>query len=256
MATPLISLKATNLIVRFEVSSHSEYDAKYQRPTWPGGESGVTVGIGYDLGYCDLDKLHEDFHGRISDTMLRVMQRCLGITGAQAQITLPSVRNLILIPWDVAYAVFCERDIPVWTARVCAALPHADKLPSDCLGALVSLAYNRGASFDEEGDRRAEMRAIKAHMASGNLAAIPGDIRAMKRLWPDVAGLRDRRDKEADLFASGLSARSAPPVSPPDAPKAIPRSPPDVPPVPQSERRSPWLSVFAKAFLILFTKGK
>jgi hypothetical protein len=203
-------------------SSRTAYDRDYQRPTWPGGASGVTVGIGYDLGYCTHDKLHADFDGRVSATMVRVMQRCLGVTGQAAKELLPTVRNYILIPWDVALAVFADRDVPEWTERVCKALPGADKLPPDCLGALVSIAYNRGTSFDKADDRYREMRDIKYQMMAGNLARIPDDIRSMKRLWPDMKGLRDRRDAEAKLFADGLACVAPKTVAPPDQSKVIP----------------------------------
>jgi hypothetical protein len=236
----LISQRAFDLIVACEVTGRAAYEKRYQRPTWPGGRSGITVGIGYDLGYCTLDKLHADFDGRISDTMIRVMTRCLGVTGAQAQATLPSVVNLVLIPWDVALAVFSDRDIPEWTERVCAVLPGAKDLPADCLGALVSLAYNRGAGgFTSKDDRFREMAAIRWHMTAGELGKIPGEFRAMKRLWPDMKGLRDRRDQEASLFAEGLIQRMPKTIAPPDAPKTVPHMPPDAPPVEPAPQPAP-----------------
>jgi GH24 family phage-related lysozyme (muramidase) len=84
------------------------------------------------------------------------------------------------------------------------ALPNTGKLSADSLGALVSLAYNRGASFDSEGTRYQEMRAIKADMAAKKYQDVPKQIRNMKRLWPNVKGLRVRRDLEAQLFQDGL----------------------------------------------------
>src|SRR5258708_33323102 len=46
-----ISDRAIQLIIAFEVTSEAVYNRLYQRPTWPKGKSGVTIGIGYDLGY-------------------------------------------------------------------------------------------------------------------------------------------------------------------------------------------------------------
>jgi hypothetical protein len=45
------SQAAIDLIVMEEVSSQAAYTKLYQGPTWPGGASGVTIGIGYDGGY-------------------------------------------------------------------------------------------------------------------------------------------------------------------------------------------------------------
>jgi hypothetical protein len=53
------------------------------------------------------------------------------------------------------------------------------------------------------------MRIIRDHMASGQFDRIPDEFRSMKRLWPNMVGLRNRRDHEADLFEKGLTAKRA-----------------------------------------------
>jgi GH24 family phage-related lysozyme (muramidase) len=72
---------------------------------------------------------------------------------------------------------------------------------------LVSLVYNRGTAMADSprkpGDRK-EMREIRDAVAAGRLASIPAALRAMKRLWPEGSGLRDRREREAKLFEEGL----------------------------------------------------
>ena len=44
--------EAVRLILLYEVTNESHYEAHCQRPVWPGGQSGATMGIGYDLGYA------------------------------------------------------------------------------------------------------------------------------------------------------------------------------------------------------------
>jgi GH24 family phage-related lysozyme (muramidase) len=112
----------------------------------------------------------------------------------------------VTVPWTPAITVHRSKVIPKWITLVQKYLSNTDKLDGDCLGALVSLTYNRGASFDQDGDRFTEMRNIRADMASQNFADIPGQIRSMKRLWPTVRGLQIRRDSEAALFEAGLAA--------------------------------------------------
>ena len=90
------------------------------------------------------------------------------------------------------------------SAKVKKALPNTDKLSEDSFGALVSLAYNRGASFSKDGDRYKEMREIKENMANETFDQIPDCFREMKRLWPNMRGLVDRREAEAKLFEAGL----------------------------------------------------
>lgn len=223
----MISQHSIDLIVSCEVSSRATYERNYRHPEWPGGRSGVTVAIGYDLGYASLAKLHADWDGKLAPEMIRVMERCLGVTGEAARQLLPSVRSQIDVPWDVAMAVFLDRDVPEWTNKVIRSIPAAAQLPPDSLGALVSLAYNRGASFDNTGDRYREMRAIKQHTMAMDAKSDPAEFRSMKRLWPGVHGLLARRDAEARLFEQGLRAPSLAPEK-----HAAPETPPPLPPAP------------------------
>jgi GH24 family phage-related lysozyme (muramidase) len=78
-------------------------------------------------------------------------------------------------------------------------------LSPDCLGALVSLTYNRGPSFGNPGDRYIEMRNIKKLVETKRFADIPAEFRKMKRLWPGTSGLQIRREREAVLFEHGLA---------------------------------------------------
>jgi peptidoglycan hydrolase-like protein with peptidoglycan-binding domain len=202
-----ISDEAFDLIVSEEVTSKAHYESKLKRTEWPGEASGVTVGIGYDLGQTDHAKIEKDWRGRVSDPMLSAMLSASGVTGPAANSLASTLKSSIEIPWDVALAVHRECVVPRWEGVVEKALPNTDKLPPDCFGALVSLTFNRGPSFSNNGDRYREMRAIKAHMAAGAFDKIPGEFRAMKRIWQGkgLDGLLRRRDAEADLFQRGLS---------------------------------------------------
>ena len=205
--TMRISDEAFDLIVSEEVTSKAHYESKLKRTEWPGEASGVTVGIGYDLGQTDHAKIEKDWRGRVSDPMLSAMLSASGVTGPAANSLASTLKSSIEIPWDVALAVHRECVVPRWEGVVEKALPNTDKLPPDCFGALVSLTFNRGPSFSNNGDRYREMRAIKAHMAAGAFDKIPGEFRAMKRIWQGkgLDGLLRRRDAEADLFQRGLS---------------------------------------------------
>ena len=208
----MISQRALDLVVASEVGSRKQYETKYQKPEWPGGASGITVGIGYDLGYCNVVKLHADFDGLLPTPMIKTMERCLGVRGDAARNLLLSVRGIISVPWDVAIKVFMERDVPQYLNEIKAHIPGVDALSPDCQGVLFSLAYNRGASFDNQGSRYLEMRMIKAHIVSGNLPAVAQDIKNMKRLWvgQGLDGLLARRDAEAKIWLEGLSSPAVP----------------------------------------------
>lgn len=199
-----ISDEAFDLIVECEVTSRQVYDKKYRAPEWPGLSSGITIGIGYDVGYATDAQLAADWGGVVDEAILKALRPALGVTGTRAHEMLPAVRQRVDIPWEAALQVHRTKVVPRWVATVERALPNTNRLPPDCLGALVSLTYNRGASFAKSGDRYTEMRAIKDCMARGDFASIPGHIRAMSRLWPNAAGLRRRREREAALFEKGI----------------------------------------------------
>ena len=200
------SKKAIDLIVESEVTSKGYYEKHYRKPEWPGGASGVTIAVGYDLGFANEAKLRNDWTGKIDDDMIDALIKYAGLTGEKAHAKLAEAREEIDIPWEAAYDVFENIDMPDWSAKVKKALPNTDKLSEDSFGALVSLAYNRGASFSKDGDRYKEMREIKENMENETFDQIPDCFREMKRLWPNVRGLQDRRDAEAKLFEKGLNS--------------------------------------------------
>jgi len=210
-----ISQAANDLIITCEVGSRAQYEKKYRRPEWPGGRSGVTVGIGYDLGFATAAKVKADWGNLISGSMVDAMLTCVGISGGSAQAQTAAVRSRIDVSWENAIHVYQHTDIPEWVARVCHAVPGADKLPPDCLGALTSIGYNRGtggftapATRDTTGRYR-ELRVIRSHVIDGDLHMVAEDIRSMKRLWPGAneRGLPLRREKEAKLWEQGLLAK-------------------------------------------------
>jgi len=204
-----ISDNALNAIVTFEVSGEQAYNRLYQRPLWPGGQSGVTIGIGYDLGYASEDEFQADWNGALDQAALDRLKTVLGKAGgpslndAAMKALAQSVQD-VATPFAAANSVFRERSIPLYVALTEHSLQNTSALGQNSLGALVSLVYNRGASFGRPDDRYAEMRSIAQHMQEQAFARIPDDLRAMKRLWPDAPGLQKRRDLEADLFAMDL----------------------------------------------------
>jgi lysozyme len=198
------SQAAVDLIVMEEVTSKNLYNLKYQHPEWPGGMSGVTIGIGYDVGFSTPTIIQADWGDKLPVAMVAALEAVAGIHGTPASSHAHELRNVVTVPWAAAMAVFLGRDMPKWEATVLTHLPNSIQLAPDSFGALVSLAYNRGPSFSAVGDRYREMRAIRDHLANQQFEEIPDDFRSMRRLWPNVVGLRNRRDHEAALFEKGL----------------------------------------------------
>lgn len=199
-----ISQKAFDLIVNEETGGQAYYEKSEQHPDWPGGMSGVTIGCGYDLGYETAESIQNDWASHLSADMVSHLKSCAGIHGSPARALAHELRNQITVPWTVALSVFQNRDVPKWEKLVNEALPNTPLLSGDSFGALVSLAFNRGASFSLSGPRYSEMRSIKTLMTMKQFAGIPDEIRAMSRLWSKGGDLWNRRFHEAKLFEEGL----------------------------------------------------
>lgn len=218
-----ISKKATDLIVSYEVGSKKLYEQKYQRPVWPGASSGVTIGIGYDVGYQTKTQLWKDWEGKIPNDMIALLETAVGVTGAAAKPLAAKLAKEVKVPWDAAYAVFESSTLPRFEKSVVDKLPNTNSLSPDSFGALVSLAYNRGPSFNLKGERYTEMRNIKTHMVNKDFGKIPAEIRAMTRIWKGTTvenGLTRRRNDEAKLFEDGLKPVIKPIETPKDKAKA------------------------------------
>ena len=197
MLAPL-SDKARDLIFKFE-----DLD---QPGEWPGGESGITIGIGYDLGFATAKQFRDDWSDCLSAGDCDTLAGVLGLTGQKAKALAPSLKKILIQRAD-AEKVFMQRSVPAAQKQTETAFPGVDKLPPDAQGALVSLIYNRGPRMtdrDPQLQDRREMRAIRDAVVKGDLKEIAAQLRSMKRLWEGkgMGGLLKRRDAEADLVES------------------------------------------------------
>ena len=202
-----ISKQAIEMIIAFEVSSRKNYEDRLSIPTWPGGNSGITIGIGYDLGYRSVGTFREQWANLLSEPEFLQLEPVCEAQGEEARLRLHQISS-VSINWDTAIKQFSDISLPIYVARTERSLPTLSELPKDCRGALVSLVYNRGASFRLKGGRFKEMRSIRQHMLRRQFDRIPEEIRAMKRIWDGIPGLRGiliRREMEAQLFEKGLA---------------------------------------------------
>lgn len=200
-----LSAKAFKLILDYEVGGgKSYYDRALKHPSYPGGASGVTIGIGYDLGYNTSAQFTQDWRDQLSAGDFARLQPCLGATARRAKDLIGGVKD-ISIAWEAALAVFQSNTLPRFIRETVKAFPGSDKLHPDAFGALVSLVFNRGGSVS--GISRVEMLNIKNAIANEREDIYPyiaQQITAMKHLWAGkgLDGLLTRRDDEAKLVKS------------------------------------------------------
>ncbi len=195
-----VSRKGLTAIMKFEVSSKAYYVAKLTKAVWPGGQSGATIGIGYDLGYVSKSQIENDWVGLVSSSTLSQILRASGKKGGNGKTEASRLRRTRMkVSYEAAKEVFYKKTLPKYAQRTRKAYPGVENLPPDAQAMLLSLIYNRGASM--RGSRRKEMLAIKKLVKKEDLSGIAKQLAGMKRLWVNkgLPGLLKRRDKEAIL---------------------------------------------------------
>jgi GH24 family phage-related lysozyme (muramidase) len=196
-----VSKKGLKTLMQFEISSKSYYTKKLSKCVWPGGKSGVTIGIGYDLGYVSKRTFERDWSGLVSAKTVEHLKTACGKKGKSAKNAVSRLkRTRIKVPLRAAEKVFYKKTLPKYARQTRRAFPGVEDLPPDAQAMLLSLVYNRGASLS--GSRRKEMKTIRRLVKKKNLHGIAEQYKAMKRLWENkgLEGLLKRRDKEARLI--------------------------------------------------------
>jgi hypothetical protein len=113
--------------VSCEISNKSVYEQRYSKPVWPGGISGVTIGIGYDLGFVTPDLLRSDWANIIDDERLMTLRRVCGVRGPVAEHRVPSVSG-VTVTWNEAVRQFAiEIHLVAWISRVDAVIAGASR---------------------------------------------------------------------------------------------------------------------------------
>ena len=206
----MLNDKSLKLILEFEVGGGENYYNKFlKNPAWPGEQSGVTIGIGYDLGYVNKTEFSEDWKDLPKETFNR-LYKVVGIKGYNAKNFIRGLKD-ISIPWDLSLKVFNNKTVTKFYNLTQQTFPNFDNLPEDAKGGLVSLVFNRGNAL--EGDRRREMKLIRDGMKLVSvydqkaLSFIANQIRNMKRIWIGGSiekGMSRRRDAEANLIENSL----------------------------------------------------
>ena len=207
----MLSKKSLDLILEFEVGGGENYYNKFlKNPAWPEGQSGVTIGVGYDLGYVNKAEFSEDWKDLPKEIFDR-LYKVVGIKGYNAKNLIRGLKD-ITIPWELALKVFNNKTVNKFYNLTRETFPNFDNLPEDAKGGLVSLVFNRGAAL--EGDRRREMKLIRDGMKLVSvydqkaLTFIANQIRNMKRIWIGGSiekGMSRRRDAEAKLIEESLN---------------------------------------------------
>lgn len=191
-------------VIEFETGGKNYYEKFLKSLTWPKGESGITMGIGADLGYMSKEEFEQYFSHYFTPPENELIKSVIGLKGIAAKNSLPKVSH-IQLSWENASDAFVKWTLPKFWKLANGIWPGLDQLNEQAQIALVSLVFNRGSSVN--GATRTEMKAIGPLVASKNYKEIANQIRSMKRLWigKNLDGLLARREKEAGMVEEGIA---------------------------------------------------
>lgn len=191
-------------VIVFESGGKAYYERFLKKMTYPGGASGVTMGIGADLGYMSLKEFEDHFEKYFSKEHSRRLKAVIGFKGERARQVIPQLRGIEL-SWEDASEAFVEWTLPKFWRLTNSLWKGVDLLCENTQIALVSLVFNRGTST--RGPSRVEMLNIRPLVLKKNYKGIASEIRKMKRLWrgKNLDGLIRRREEEALMVESCIS---------------------------------------------------
>jgi hypothetical protein len=179
-----------------------------QHPYWPGGISGVTLGIGWDLGYHSRADFRRVWMA-LGATRLEKLEAAAGKKGAAALAVIAQLKSMT-VPADISRQVLLNSLHEYYYPFVTEHFPGLKVLPAEAQVVLISLVFNRGVSMGHEPDwrlakevdKRWEFRELRQDVKEGDMFAIYVHLGTMKRLWEESGsrGLRIRRRDEQALI--------------------------------------------------------
>lgn len=196
-----LSKKGVDEIIYSEVGGEAYYNKYLQKPTLPPGYSTITFGFGLDARYYspgEIKMMLDACCHSLSQAAKQQLINCGGISRSKSQSILSSL-SWIRIPFNESKCMFEKFTLPDYAKKTLKTYPGLDKLHPNAQAAMVSLIFNRGENISPSSSRRREMFNIKNHIKNKDYQSIANELYSMKRLWPNIRGLRLRRDREAKL---------------------------------------------------------
>lgn len=163
------------------------------KPYWPGGQSGVTLDPGVDLGYIDESVFYEMYEDMMSEGQIADVRRVLGIKGDKANRMLAQLQQLkkFRISRFQAEHIFPYVADDYWVA----ALDRWSGLliaPPSVHTAVLSLVYNRGAN-------NRHLDSINKYFENQDWEGLGNAIKRMQQNHK-LPGIRKRRRQEGNYI--------------------------------------------------------
>ena len=169
------------------------------KPYWPGGQSGVTLDPGVDLGYAD-DELVNRYQPLVTPKQFTALKQVRGVRGDAAVRCLEDPIIIgIRVEMDTARRLFPLLAEPYWVAIVARFPVLLDPACPDAVHTvLLSLAYNRGP-------KNPDLSVLTLPLNSHNWHWAAFAIGNMQQTHT-VRGVRRRRQLEALYLLKALES--------------------------------------------------
>ena len=106
---PPLTAAGVTFIARAEISGPREYRQRFKNPVWPSPQSGITIGVGYDLQEIGVNQLDADWGDRLPAASLNLLRNVVGVVGSPDRLAM--VQD-VEVPLLDAIAVFLTRTLP------------------------------------------------------------------------------------------------------------------------------------------------
>lgn len=196
-AKPLLDEDCVDLLVELEVGSVKLYRQRYYMPIHPPGDSGVTIGLGYDLRFVTEAMLRTDWH---QHAQLERLVSSVGLYGFAADQAVAQLAD-VFTPYELARAVFIAASAPKYfeISRRQFGQRGFDQIDRDYQCGLFLITYNRGGAMQNAS--RKELRAIRdVCIPAADKACAAAENRLSKRIWVGsklANGISHRRERES-----------------------------------------------------------
>lgn len=121
-----------------------------EHPYWPGGKSGITIGVGWDLGYHTVADLRESWQTIDADALSH-LEMTVGKRGAAAHALVAGLA-MATVPRPLSLRVLNASLKNYYRPLVVKLFPGTEKLPVEAHVVLISLVFNRGDSMGRDPD--------------------------------------------------------------------------------------------------------
>ena len=176
-----------------------EQEGHNGKPYWPGGESGVTLDPGMDLGHGSAELVEKLYRQLVTPEQYAALEKVFGVKGEDANRALkadPTLRQ-IRITSDQADEIMPHTAKPYWDGivRRFSSLPRNDTVAS-VQTVLLSLAYNRGT-------HNRDLEQLRAPLDAKKWAEVADRVGSMQQNH-QLEGIRIRRRREAQFIGAEL----------------------------------------------------